>query len=191
MNDLCGISATPRGRGNEEISVETRFRGQCRSGFHRSLGSEAVSCSGVRCIVDRMGRSIMCSRHVRRSAFVIARCTASVGIKPSFSCVTMSMCDAGLLVDPLADAEKPPPIPARGACRLTHAGTSSAHWRVRKPPGQAYQNDVVFVAVQDGDRNMHVADREVRAKPIQHQPIHRKDRIMRRGNFHRRRRAAS
>jgi hypothetical protein len=64
MNDLCGISATP-GRGNEEISVETRFRGQCRSqswnpygpvlgyrsrllGFHRSLGSEAVSSSGVR-----------------------------------------------------------------------------------------------------------------------------------------------
>ena len=55
MNDLCGISATP-GRGNEEISVETRFRGQCRLqsrnpygpvlgyrsrllGFHRSLGS--------------------------------------------------------------------------------------------------------------------------------------------------------
>ena len=54
MDDLCGISATP-GRGNEE-SVETRFRGQCRSqsrnpygpvlgyrsrllGFHRSLGS--------------------------------------------------------------------------------------------------------------------------------------------------------
>ena len=65
MNDLCGISATPRGRGNEEVSVETRFRGQCRSqswnqygpvlgyrsrllGFHRSLGSEAVSSSGVR-----------------------------------------------------------------------------------------------------------------------------------------------
>src|SRR3984893_17697909 len=64
MNDLCGISATP-GRGNEEISVETRLRGQCRSqswnqygpvlgyrsrllGFHRSLGSEAVSSSGVR-----------------------------------------------------------------------------------------------------------------------------------------------
>jgi hypothetical protein len=56
MNDLCGISATFRGRGNGEISVETRFRGQCRSqsrnpygpvlgyrsrllGFHRSLGS--------------------------------------------------------------------------------------------------------------------------------------------------------
>jgi hypothetical protein len=34
---------------------------------------------------------------------------------------------------------------------------------------------------------MHVADREVRAKPIEHQPIHRKDRIMRRGDFHRRR----
>jgi hypothetical protein len=64
MDDLCGISATP-GRGNGEISVETRFRGQCRSqswnpygpvlgyrsrllGFHRSLGSEAVSSSGVR-----------------------------------------------------------------------------------------------------------------------------------------------
>src|ERR1039457_3680400 len=29
-------------------------------------------------------------------------------------------------------AEKPPPIPARDACRLTPAGTSSAHWRVRK-----------------------------------------------------------
>ena len=56
MNHLCGISATFRGRGNGEISVETRFRGQCRSqsrnpyglvlgyrsrllGFHRSLGS--------------------------------------------------------------------------------------------------------------------------------------------------------
>ena len=115
MNDLCGISATQR-RGNEEISVETRFRGQCRSqswnpygpvlgyrsrllGFHRSLGSEAVSSSGVRwvpwvptrargrlpilsvlgptfqsTIVDRLGRSIMCCRHVRRSAFGKNRC---------------------------------------------------------------------------------------------------------------------
>jgi hypothetical protein len=34
---------------------------------------------------------------------------------------------------------------------------------------------------------MHVADREVRAIPIEHQPIHWKDRIMRRGDLHRRR----
>jgi hypothetical protein len=53
-----------------------------------------------------------------------------------------------------------------------------------KLPGQAYRNDIVFVSVK---RNMHVADREVRAKPIEHQPIHRKDRIMRRGDLHRRR----
>jgi L-lactate dehydrogenase (cytochrome) len=34
---------------------------------------------------------------------------------------------------------------------------------------------------------MHVANREVRAKLIEHQPIHRKNRVMRRGDVHRRR----
>jgi len=103
-------------------------------------------------------------------------------VATSFSCV-ISTCNAGLLVDPPADARK-----NLRQSQHERLATGHEHERLRligefeKPPGQAYRNDIVFVAVQDEDGNMHVADREVRAKPIEHQPIHRKDRIMRRGD---------
>jgi hypothetical protein len=55
MNDLCGISATFRGRGNEEISVETRFRSRGGRGFQEALvispvsGSAAAMASAAGC----------------------------------------------------------------------------------------------------------------------------------------------
>jgi hypothetical protein len=120
--------------------------------------------------------------HGRYLAFQMAE------VDTSFSCVTISTRDAGLLVDPFADARK-----NLGQSQHEMLAAGHLHKRLRligefeKLPGQAYLNDIVFVSVQDEDRNMHVADREVRAKPIEHQPIHRKDRIMRRGDLHRRR----
>jgi hypothetical protein len=77
-------------------------------------------------------------------------------VATSFSCV-ISTCNAGLLVDPLADARK-------NLLQSQHErlATGHEHERLRligefeKPPGQAYRNDIVFVAVQDEDGNMHV-----------------------------------
>ena len=71
--------------------------------------------------------------------------------------------------------------------------TGYEHERLRligdfeKPPGQAFGMTASSSPCTMRIGIMHVADREVRAKPIEHQPIHRKDRIMRRGDFHRRR----
>jgi hypothetical protein len=67
-----------------------------------------------------------------------------VSPKPSFSCVTMSMCDAGLLVDPRADARK-------NLRQSQHEVLAAEHLQERlrligefeKSPGQAYRNDVV------------------------------------------------
>jgi hypothetical protein len=105
----------------------------------------------------------MCSRHVRRSAFVIARCTASVGIQTL------------ILVRHHVDVRR------RSSRRSTRGrGKTSANPSTRCLPPDTRRNvfgslassksrlaklielTLSSSALQDGDRNMHVADREVR-----------------------------
>jgi hypothetical protein len=52
-----------------------------------------IGWGGVLCVPGMSGGPPLSLPAVQRQS----------GFKPSFSCVTMSMCDAGLLVDPLAE----------------------------------------------------------------------------------------
>ncbi len=73
--------------------------------------------------------------------------SSSDPIKPSFSCVTISTSDAGLLIEPLADARK---NLRQSQHEMLAAGYEHERLRLigdfEKPPGQAYRNDIAFIS---------------------------------------------
>src|ERR1700751_2974778 len=87
--------------------------------------------------------------------------------------------DRGLRVDPFAYAWKDI---RQFQNEMVAAGHAHECLRLirqfEEPPGRVYRNDVVFLAVNHKNRDMHVTDREIRTELVKHQPAHRKNRVM-------------
>jgi len=92
--------------------------------------------------------------------------------------------DRGLQVDPFAHAWKDVRQFQNEMVAAGHAHECLRLIRqLEEPLGGSYWNDVVFLAMNHKDRDMHVTDREIRTELVKHQLAHRKNRVMRTGDI--------